>query len=53
MFYGDIVNKAKKLKSETSKSFDLVLICHYLRQVYFAKYRQSASTTNRSNKQLN
>jgi hypothetical protein len=38
MFYGDIINKSKKFKSETSKDFDLVLICHYLRQVYFAKY---------------
>ena len=53
MFYGDIINKAKKFKSETSKDFELVLICQYLRQVYFSKYRQSASTTNRSNKQLN
>ena len=60
-FYGVVINKAKKLKSIASKlvkslknlvpkEYDIAIILHSLRQVYFSKkYRQSVSTTRRSN----
>ena len=50
MFYGDVISKAKRVKSDTSKlvkplknlfrkSYDIAIIVHSLkqRQVYFAK----------------